>query len=217
MSSPSRSADLVFPSVRAAAALFPDAADVSAGADVWAGVPDSVAGTDGSESIVVTVDADCRVIAVDIAVDWRTRLQPGEFGGAVYDAYCDAVRGMLDATVTATLPELRESHPADGGPSGPTGPVPLALEETDAEWSERISATIAATHDDLAQADMIGNRLDTAARRVRTPRGLLVFQFEGPALTGITGDPRPVAVADADRLALEALRGFQAGAQDIDD
>lgn len=185
-----------------------------AGADPYP--PRQQEGADQSDSVWVSIDAEGRADSVDVSRHWRDRMQPGAFPTALFEAYTDAVRKLVDATAVVAL--AAEGGPRDDAPGGTTGSrtAPADVPEQPAderEWLVTVRQLLDGIDDQLRRLDRISTEIEVRDRRTATvtsPHGYLTAKTEGQAIIEITGDVHRIRAATDDRLRLEALSLLQA-------
>ncbi|MDG4811179.1 hypothetical protein O7634_30860 [Micromonospora sp. WMMD1120] len=166
--------------------------------------PDECPGTDHSGSVRVVVDTQREVSALTIARDWRSRLGPSGFADALFEAYTAAVQAALELAALLHL-QAKERGPAAPQQRPPDSPERDVDEHT---WLRNTWRTL----------DDLDAKLDAAARLPRrtdessmsSPNGCLTARIRGGGITGITGDVRRIARADAGQLQFEARSLFRA-------
>lgn len=172
-------------------------------------------GADPSESVWISVDAEGRVEGVEISRSWRDRIEPDAFPAALFQAYTDGLRKMVDATAVAAL----ASRPEPGGPVESERPAAAGVAEPPAGEREWLAATWALLHDlddQLRRLDRITavvEARDGGRTTVTSPHGYLAARMEGPAISEITGDVQRLRAAGTEQLRLEALALFRAAAE----
>jgi hypothetical protein len=156
---------------------------------------------DPTRTVMVTVDRAAKLVDVRIGHNWTSRLTAEGFPDALFAAYTAAVR-------TALLVEAStQERPRVAAPW--FEPIPAGLSEE--EWEYRTRALLADTEDQLAAVRRGENALPAAAE-VRGRYGYLTMHLRAGGPEGVTGDPRVLRSADAERLRQDALDVFaQAG------
>ncbi|MEH0927073.1 hypothetical protein [Micromonospora sp. CPCC 205558] len=166
--------------------------------------PAECSGVDRTGSVRVVVDTERNVSAVTIARDWRSRLGPNGFADALFEAYAAAVQAALEL---AALLRLQTE------PSGPAAPDQEPLDRSpdrDVDEHTWLRDTWQTLHDLDAELDAAA-RLSTQTDEssMSSPDGCLTLRIRGGGITGITGDARQIARADAGQLQYEARSLFR--------
>jgi len=165
-------------------------------------VPDRLVGEDPTGAVRVTVDDRGRV--VDVAVDkhWRDRVGAQRFADGLFGAYTEAVRTAMDAAAGAAL----SREPGRPGPRPASPPPDPALDPQPEEHWRWQTATWAKLGE--VEAELARMRRAPAAlpeETVRGPNGMLTARRSGGGVTGITGETRLIAYAEAEQLRTDAL------------
>ncbi|MBQ1019779.1 hypothetical protein KBX71_18180 [Micromonospora sp. D93] len=167
--------------------------------------PEECSGADHSGSVRVMVDTQREVSAVTIAHDWRSRLGPSGFADALFEAYAAAVQAALELAALLRL-QAEESGPA----SREREPLGRSPEQDVDEhtWLRGTWRTLSALDAELDAATRLPRRTDESS--MSSPNGCLTLHISGGGITGITGDVRRIARADAGQLQFEAGSLFRA-------
>ncbi|MEV4210113.1 hypothetical protein [Micromonospora sp. NPDC049662] len=162
-------------------------------------------GADHSGSVRVVVDAQREVSAVTIARDWRSRLGPGGFADALFEAYATAVQAALESAALLHLqtqerdPAASDQKPLDRSPD---------RDVDEYTWLRATWRTLSDLDADLDAAARLTTRTDESG--MSSPNGCLTLRLRGAGIIGITGDVRRIARADAGQLQFEARSLFRA-------
>ncbi|MGW3855812.1 hypothetical protein [Micromonospora arida] len=167
--------------------------------------PEECSGTDHSGSVRVVVDSQREVSAVTIARDWRSQLGPSGFADALFEAYAAAVQAALELAALLRLqvdesgPAAPEQEPLDRSPD---------RDVDEHTWLRNTWRTLEDLDAELDAAARLPTRTDESS--MSSPNGCLTLRIRGGGITGITGDVRRIARADADQLQFEARSLFRA-------
>jgi hypothetical protein len=177
-------------------------------------------GADQTDSVWVCMDTEGRVQGIEISRHWRGRMEPGAFAAALFEAYVDAVRKLINRAAVAALASRQEAEvrlesdlPSVAGSR--TVP-PRRVPEPQVDEREWLAATwdlLAGIDDQLRRIDEINRKLDARDRRTTTlvsPQGYLTARIEGQAISEISGDAQRIRTAGDEQLRLEALALFRA-------
>ncbi|WP_444951065.1 hypothetical protein [Micromonospora ureilytica] len=167
--------------------------------------PEECSGADHTGSVCVVVDTQREVSAVTIARDWRSRLGPSGFADALFEAYAAAVQAALELAALLRL-QAEESSPA----SPEREPLDRSPERDVDEhtWLRDTWRTLSDLDAELDAATRLPRRMDESS--MSSPNGCLTLHIRGGGITGITGDVRRIARADAGQLQFEAGSLFRA-------
>ncbi|MEV4826141.1 hypothetical protein [Micromonospora sp. NPDC049274] len=164
-------------------------------------------GTDHTGSVRVMVDARREVSAVAVARDWRSRLGPSEFAGALFEAYVAGVQAALELAALLRL----QAEERESGPARLQKRPPDRGSERDVDEHAWLRDTWRTLHDldvKLEAAARLG-RLDDESS-MSSPNGCLTLRVRRGGITGIAGDVRRIARVDAGQLQFEARSLFRA-------
>jgi hypothetical protein len=164
-------------------------------------------GTDPTNSIWVTTDREGLVHSVEVSRQWRDRIEPGEFGNALFQAYSSA---NFKAVAAAARSDL--TGDSGGGPGAATGePVAELLDTSD--WLTRMREVLEKAEQRVEAAERLqrqgGPASDEADRTVASPNGMLTLKLRAGALVAITSDIMSIRRADAEALRMEILDAFR--------
>jgi hypothetical protein len=168
------------------------------------GGTDGPEGADPTNSIWVTTDRDGRLQSVEVSRQWRDRIEPGEFGTALFQAYGSATMKAIAAAARSDLTE------GDGRRAPATGePVQAMLEGGD--WLAQMREVLERADERVRAAERLerSGPVDDADRTVASPNGMLTVRLRGSTLVGITSDIMSIRRADAEQLRLEILDVFR--------
>ncbi|MFC5927275.1 hypothetical protein [Micromonospora vulcania] len=167
--------------------------------------PEECSGVDHTGSVRVVVDTQREVSAVTIAREWRGRLGPSGFAGALFEAYAAGVQAALELAALLRLQtEERGSASPDQEPLDST-PDRDVDEYT---WLRDTWRTLDDLDAELNAAARLPRRTDESS--MSSPNGCLTLHIHRGGITGITGDARRIARADAGQLQFEARSLFRA-------
>ncbi|WP_124774762.1 hypothetical protein [Micromonospora inaquosa] len=167
--------------------------------------PDECSGVDQTGSVRVVVDTQRDVSAVTIARDWRSQLSPNRFADALFEAYVGAVQAALE------LAALLHLNAEPSGPAVPDQEPPDRSADRDVDQHTWLRATWRTLNDLDAELDAAARPFRSAGESsMSSPDGCLTLHIRGGGITGITGDARRIARADAGELQFEARSLFGA-------
>ncbi|MFG1654250.1 hypothetical protein ACGFIE_30380 [Micromonospora sp. NPDC049275] len=169
--------------------------------------PGECSGADHTGAVRVVVDTKREVSAVAIARDWRGRLGPGGFAGALFEAYVAGVQAALELAALLRL----QAEEREGGPASPEQDPLNRASERDVDEHTWLRDTWRTLHDldaELDAATRVARRSDESS--MSSPNGCLTLRIRGGGITGIAGDVRRIARADAGQLQFEARSLFRA-------
>lgn len=167
--------------------------------------PEECSGADQTGSVRVVVGTQREVSAVTIARDWRSRLGPSGFADALFEAYVAAVQAALELAALLRLqteqkgPAAPEQKPLDRSPE---------RDVDEHTWLRDTWRTLSDLDAELDAATRLRRRTDESS--MSSPNGCLTLRLRGGGITGITGDVRRIARADAGQLQFEARSLFRA-------
>jgi hypothetical protein len=161
-------------------------------------------GTDATNSIWVTTDRDGRIQSVEVSRQWRERIEPGEFGNALFQAYGSA-------TMKAIAAAARSDLPGGDGPARRPAPADPAEGFLDGgDWLAHMRAVLEQAEERVRAAEgRQHGAVDDADRVVVSPNGMLSVRLRGTTLVGISSDIMSIRRADAEQLRLEILDVFR--------
>ncbi|MFF0348903.1 hypothetical protein ACFYP0_14510 [Micromonospora arida] len=167
--------------------------------------PGECSGADHTGSVRVVVDTQREVSAVAIARDWRGRIGPSGLADALVEAYVAAVQSALEVAALLHL-QVEES----GLASPEREPLDRSPERDVDEhtWLRDTWRTLSGLDAELEAATRLPRRTDESS--MSSPNGCLTLHIRGGGITGITGDVRRIARADAGQLQFEARSLFRA-------
>jgi hypothetical protein len=163
-------------------------------------------GADPTNSIWVTADRDGRVQSVEVSRQWRDRIEPGEFGNALFQAYGSATMKAIAAAARSDLAE----H--GGRPASVVVADPVADTYPDGgDWLARQREILERADERVRAAERLerSGPVDDADRTVVSPNGMLTVRLRGSTLVGVTSDIMSIRRADAEALRLEILDVFR--------
>lgn len=166
---------------------------------------DHYEGSDKSGSVVVTIDPDKFVKDVAVRSDWRDSIPADGFAWALFEAYVAAIAESAEFAALAAL-AADEASQREADPQDPPPPV-----EDFQVWRARVWDSLHAIGDTLHRTDQAAR--DHARQQERTvsgPHGYLQIKVRGKGITGITGDPQRIKMAETYQLRAEALDAFRA-------
>ncbi|MEU8082565.1 YbaB/EbfC family nucleoid-associated protein [Micromonospora sp. NPDC049101] len=166
--------------------------------------PEECSGADQSGSVRVVINAQREVSAVTIARDWRSRLGPSGFADALFEAYAAAVQAAVE------LAALLHLQAEERGPAAPERRPLDRSPERDVDEHTWLRATWRTLDDLDAELDAARLPRRTDESSMSSPNGCLTLHISGGGITGITGDARRIARADAGQLQFEARSVFRA-------
>ncbi|MET7820746.1 hypothetical protein [Micromonospora zamorensis] len=167
--------------------------------------PEDCSGADQTGSVRVMVDTQREVSAVTIARDWRSQLGPSGFADALFEAYVAAVQTALE------LAALLRLQTEEKGPAAPEQEPLDRSPERDVDeytWLRDTWQTLHDLDEELGAATRLSGLKGESS--MSSPNGCLTLHIRGGGITGITGDVRWIARADADQLQFEARSLFRA-------
>lgn len=167
--------------------------------------PEERSGADQTGSVRVVVDTQREVSAVTIARDWRSRVGPSGFADALFEAYADAVQAALE------LAALLRLQAEESGPASPEREPLDRSPERDVDehtWLRDTWRTLSELNAAFDAASRLPRRTDESS--MSSPNDCLTLHIRGGGITGITGDVRRIAQADAGQLQFEAGSLFRA-------
>jgi hypothetical protein len=157
-------------------------------------------GSDPTNTIMVSTDRKGRIRSVEISRQWRDRLDPGDFGQAVFQAYSSANIKALVADAGSDVD--------GGGDSFEPLPDP---ERGHAEWLAQIRDRLDRVDNSLYESErkLSQGRGPAMDRTVKSPSGFVTLQLNGDALVGVTADIMLIRRVDAEQLRLELMDAFR--------
>ncbi|MBM7494061.1 hypothetical protein JOD64_005283 [Micromonospora luteifusca] len=156
-------------------------------------------------SVRLVVDTQREVSAVTIARDWCSRLGPSGFADALFGAYAAAVQAALELAALLHLqteesaPAAQDQEPLDRSPD---------RDVNEYTWLRDTRRTLSDLDAELDAATRLHRRTDESS--MTSPNGCLTLHIRGGGITGIVGDVRRIARADAGQLQFEARSLFRA-------
>jgi hypothetical protein len=161
-------------------------------------------GTDPTNSIWVTTDRDGRVQSVEVSRQWRERIEPGEFGNALFAAYGSATMKAIAAAARSDLANDDGRRPPAADPLGDAYP-------DGGDWLARQREILERADERVLAAERLerSGPVDDADRTVVSPNGMLTVRLRGTTLVGVTSDIMSIRRADAEQLRLEILDVFR--------
>jgi hypothetical protein len=171
-------------------------------------------GTDDTGAVLVAMDRDGTVQAVEVSRNWQERLTPGGFAGAVFAAYTAAQVKHVNATALAAFAAQERGEPR-GKHSTVDDDLRAPGDNADERaWLGELWSVLSSNDDQLHRLER-GQRLAAAANRsVTGPHGYLAAHIEGSGIAGITGDAELIKSASAPQLEVEALALFRAAREE---
>ncbi|MFG1872470.1 hypothetical protein [Micromonospora arborensis] len=166
--------------------------------------PEDCSGADQTGAVRVVVDTQREVSAVTIARDWRGRVGPNGFADALFEAYVAAVQAALEEAALLHL-QTEERNPAAPGQE-PLDRSP----DRDVDqhtWLRDTWRTLDDLDAELDAAARLPRRTDESS--MSSPNGCLTLHIRGGGITGVTGDAKRIARADAGQLQFEAHSLFR--------
>jgi hypothetical protein len=163
-------------------------------------------GSDPTNSIWVTTDREGRVHSVEVSRQWRDRIEPGEFGNALFQAYSSANFKAVAAAARADLTD------GGGGGAGAAVGEPVAELLDSADWLTRMREVLEKAEQRVEAADRLqrqGAAPDAADRTIASPNGMLTLKLRDGAVVAIASDIMSIRRADAEQLRLEILDLFR--------
>ncbi|HEX5596379.1 MAG TPA: hypothetical protein VFX61_10230 [Micromonosporaceae bacterium] len=170
--------------------------------------PDRFEGADETNSIRVVVDAQSRVVSIDIHPQWKRQVGVDGFGSGLLSSYTAAVHESMSFSIRAALDTEPESHQAVSVPH----PRAAESELGDDEWLRRTWATLHNIKAQLSRLEQADDAAQPDERTVSGPQGLVTLRLRGRSLVGIEADTGRIAFADPDQLRFDALDAFRAAA-----
>ncbi|CCH17712.1 conserved hypothetical protein [Micromonospora lupini str. Lupac 08] len=167
--------------------------------------PEECSRADQTGSVRVVVDTRREVSAVTIARDWRSRLGPTGFADALFEAYAAAVQAALEVAALLHLqteergPAVPDQEPLDSTPD---------RDVDEYTWLRDTWRTLSDLDAEFDAATRSHRRTDESS--MTSPNGCLTLRIRGGGITGIAGDVRRIARADAGQLQFEARSLFRA-------
>jgi len=161
-------------------------------------------GADASNSVWVTTNGRGRVHSVEISRQWRDRLEPGDFGRALFQAYTSA--NLKAMAVAAAREEF-----ADGAGSA-AEPESWMDGSAGGDWLAQIRARLERVDEELLAADRRlaeGRASDEYERSVTSPAGYVTLKLNGDTLVGAASDVMAIRRADAESIRLDILDAFR--------
>lgn len=174
---------------------------------------DRPVGTDSTNSIWITVDADNLVESIEISRRWKDQLDSTRFGAALFEAYGDALSKALGARAIRAL-AAKQERSARGEPAPATDEWGEREVDVDDEtWFRELQASVerlSAQLDAYRRMAAEGGATEEYERELKSPNEMFTMRLQGPAVVAITGDVMQIRRADAEQLRLEALDLFRA-------
>lgn len=163
---------------------------------------------DPSGCLRLTVDRDARVIHVGVAARWERKINPAEFGSALFHTYTTALHRVA----------LLESQRPD-----PTGQGQTTL-STDRPWAPmslpelvaKVNSELDAINDEYDRIRQMETSVRTPEQRqVSSPRGSLLMTVQAHRPTAITGNVTVLTRLSADQLARDIEQLFGLATADV--
>lgn len=171
-------------------------------------------GTDGSGTVLVAMERDGTVQAVEVSRDWQERLAPGDFAAAVFAAYNAAQAKHVNAVALAAFAAQERGDGQAGRSTVDDGLRAPGDHADERAWLGEIWSVLSHNDDQLHRIERGERLLAAASRTVSGPHGYLAAHLEGSGIAGISGDADLIKSASPPQLEVEALAMFRAAREE---
>jgi hypothetical protein len=175
-------------------------------------------GTDDTGAVLVAVDRDGRVEAVEVSRNWQDRLTPGDFAAALFAAWNAAQVKHINAAALERFALEEEGDNSTGRSTVDDGSRMPRDSADEQAWLAEIWSVLSNNDDQLHRIERGERLVAQASREVSGPHGFLTAQIEGAGsagiIAGIRGDAELIRSAGAPQLEVEALAVFRAAREE---
>jgi hypothetical protein len=171
-------------------------------------------GTDATGAVLVAMDRDGIVQAVEVSRNWQERIAPGEFAGALLMAYHEAQAKHVNAAALAAFAAQERGEPEAARSTVDNGASPPGVHADERLWLGEIWSILSHNDDQLHRIGRGEGPSAVVSRTVSGPHGFLAARLDGSAIAGISGDADLIKSASAPQLEVEALAMFRAAREE---